>query len=145
MPEKKENLETDAAAEDEPKEEKEKSNEVQPIPGFTNIRLTQDEEKEVYLDLAEFLLEKSLCFLSNQTLEYISDKDYSVRVIFCQTKAKMLQLKYSEAAEDLHHLFSNVDSNMTEAYVLHGHCKFLLGEFDEALDSYYKAIRIANL
>jgi len=53
-------------------------------------------------------------------------------------------MKYSEAADDLQSLFT-VDSNMTEAYVLHGHCKFLVGEYEKALESYYKAIRISNL
>jgi len=34
---------------------------------------------------------------------------------------------------------------MTEAYIQFGHCKFMLGEHDEALNSYYKAIRVSNL
>ena len=57
----------------------------------------------------------------------------------------MLQLHYEEAAEDLHHLFTNVDPNLTEAYILYGHCKFLLGDHEEARTAYYKAIRISNL
>jgi len=34
---------------------------------------------------------------------------------------------------------------LAEAYILYGHCKFLLGEHDEARYSYLQAIRISNL
>lgn len=57
----------------------------------------------------------------------------------------MLLLKYEEASLDLHHLFTNIDSTITESYILYGHCKFLLGHYEAARLSYYKAIRIANL
>lgn len=59
----------------------------------------------------------------------------------------MLQQKYSEAAVDLESLFTDVDPTLTEAYILFGHCKFLLGqdEYENAKNAYYKAIRIANL
>jgi len=89
-------------------EQKMRTNEVTSMAAFKNIRLTQEEENEAYLELSEFLLDKSLCVLSGQTLEFVTDKD-SVRVLFCQTKSKMLCLRYEEAAEDLHHLFTNVD------------------------------------
>lgn len=57
----------------------------------------------------------------------------------------MQLLKYQEAADALHNLFTNVDQTLTEAYILYGHCKFLLGEYSEAQYSYLKAIRISNL
>ena len=62
----------------------------------------------MYIELAEFLLEKSLCGLSLRCLDQVTDKD-SVRVLFALTKAKMLKLNYKEASEDLFHLFTNVD------------------------------------
>lgn len=74
----------------------------------------------------------------------MTDKD-SVRVIFANTKSKMLLLQYAEAAEDLHHLFTNIDPDLTEAMILYGHCKFILGEYDLALPVYYKAMRVSNL
>jgi tetratricopeptide (TPR) repeat protein len=98
----------------------------------------------VYLDLAEFLLDKSLCNLSLKCLDFVTEKD-SVRVLFCTTKAKMLKLKYQEAAEDLYNLFTNVDQTLTDAFIMFGHCKFILGEYDDALNAYYKAIRVSNL
>jgi len=57
----------------------------------------------------------------------------------------MLQLKYQEAAADLLNLFTNFDPNLIDAYILYGHCKFLLGEYDESIDKYYKAIRVSNI
>jgi len=45
-------------------EAKERTNEVTSNPAFKNVRLTQEEENEAYLELAEFLLDKSLCVLS---------------------------------------------------------------------------------
>jgi len=62
----------------------------------------------VYLELSEFLLSKSLSNLSDRALSYITEKD-SVRVLFCQTKAKMQLLKYQEAADALYDLFTNID------------------------------------
>jgi len=145
MPEKNLGSQDEAPAEgEEAVEEKERTNEVASGPAFKNARLSQEEENEAYLELAEFLLDKSLCVLSAQCLDFVTDKD-SVRVLFCRTKCKMLQLHYEEAAGDLHHLFTSVDPNLTEAYILYGHCKFLLGDLDEARTAYYKAIRISNL
>ena len=66
----------DAPAEANPEEEtveKEKTNEVVSAPGFKNMRLSVDETNIVYLELAEFLLEKSLSNLSAQCLEYVTD------------------------------------------------------------------------
>lgn len=123
---------------------KEKSNQVTAAPAFKNVRLTQAEENELYLELADFLLEKSFCTLSKQCLQYVAGKD-SVRVLFANTKSKMLLLQYAEAAVDLHHLFTNVDPDLTEAMVLYGHCKFMCGNYAEALQAYYKAMRVSNL
>lgn len=113
-------------------------------PAFNNVRLNQEEENTLYMDLAEFLLEKSLSNLSLKCLDYVTEKD-SVKVLFCMTKAKMLKLKYQEAAEDLYNLFTNVDQTLTDAYIMFGHCKFILAEYDDALNAYYKAIRVSNL
>jgi predicted Zn-dependent protease len=49
---------------DEGVEQKERTNEVTSQAAFKNIRLTQEEENEAYLELSEFLLDKSLCVLS---------------------------------------------------------------------------------
>jgi tetratricopeptide (TPR) repeat protein len=57
----------------------------------------------------------------------------------------MLLHNFGEAATFLEDIFNNIDPEMTEAYVQYGHCKFILGEFDEALIAYYKAIRVSNL
>ena len=57
----------------------------------------------------------------------------------------MLKLKYAEAADDLYNLFTNIDGTLTDAYIMYGHCKFILKDNDEALNAYYKAIRVSNL
>lgn len=131
-------------AEGEEVEVKPKTYDIECAPAFTNVRLTETEQNDVYIELAEFLLDKSLCFLSLKCLDYVTDKG-TTRVLFCLTKAKMLQLKYHEASEDLSNLFTNIDPSLIDAYILYGHCKFLLGEYNEALDKYYKAIRISNI
>lgn len=69
----------------------------------------------------------------------------SVRVLFAKSKAKMLQLNYQEAAADLHRIFTEIDQTETDAYIQYGHCKFLLGEYEEAKIAFYQAIRIFNL
>jgi len=51
----------------------------------------------------------------------------------------MLNHNYKEAALLLEDITSNIDPEMTEAYIQHGHCKFMLNEHDAALGSYYKA------
>ena len=73
---------------EEPAEEKEKTNDQVSAPAFKNVRLTGEEENQVYLELSEFLLSRSLSNLSDRALGYVANKE-SVRVLFCQTKAKM--------------------------------------------------------
>ena len=68
MPEKFEEI----ADGDEAQKQSKKSNEVSSAPAFKNIRLTQDEENIVYLELSEYLLNKYLCGLSSRCLKYIS-------------------------------------------------------------------------
>lgn len=53
--------------------------------------------------------------------------------------------KFEEAAADLQNIFTNIDPNLTEAYILYGHCKFLLKNYDAAQEAYIKAIRMSNL
>ena len=57
----------------------------------------------------------------------------------------MLNHNFEEAATFLEDIFNNIDPDMTDAYIQYGHCKFMLGKHDEALESYYKAIRVSNL
>ena len=57
----------------------------------------------------------------------------------------MLNHNFEEAATFLEDIFNNIDPDMTDAYIQYGHCKFMLEKYDEALESYYKAIRVSNL
>ena len=70
-------------------EVKPKTYDIECAPAFNDIRLTEAEQNDVYIELAEFLLDKSLCFLSLKCLDYVTDKG-TTRVLFCLTKAKML-------------------------------------------------------
>lgn len=125
-------------------EEKAPTNDVESQPAFQNVRLNQNEENLVYLELGEYLLQKSLCPLSKTALSYVTDQN-SVRVLFCFAKAKMHLQEYQKAAEDLNHLFTSVDPHLSEAHVLYGHCQWLLGNPSAAKDAYIRAIRVANI
>tara|TARA_B110000285_G_C15118043_1_gene615350 strand:- start:362 stop:628 length:267 start_codon:yes stop_codon:yes gene_type:complete len=70
-------------------EDKAKTYDIDCAPAFKDVRLTEAEQNGVYIELAEFLLEKSLCFLSLKCLDYVTDQG-TTRVLFCLTKAKML-------------------------------------------------------
>lgn len=54
------------AVEAPPKDENESA------PAFKNIRLDEQEENIVYIELAEFLLEKSLSKMSLKCLDYVT-------------------------------------------------------------------------
>ena len=131
----------EAAPED---EKKEKSNIVETQPAFKNQRLSTNELDNLYLDLTNFLLDNSFYALSTQCLSYIEDKE-SINVKYAYIRSQMLNHNFSEAADLLEDIFINIDPEMTEAYIQYGHCKFMLDEHDEALNSYYKAIRVSNL
>lgn len=111
---------------------KEKTYVIVSAPAYKDVRLSQEEENEVYLDLAEFLNEKSFCVLACKCMEYVTDKE-SLRVRFANAKSLMLLLKVDEAMTNLHHLFTNVDPELIEAHIMYGHCKFIKNSHEEAL------------
>lgn len=69
-------------------------------PAFGGTRLSEEEENNVLIELAEMLLDKSLCALAKNVLDKVTDKN-SVRVMFALAKARMLLLEYAAAADDL--------------------------------------------
>lgn len=79
----------EGSAEGDAAEPETKASETDCAPAFKNIRLNEEEENEVYIELAEFLLDKSLCQMSLKCLDYVTNKE-TTRVLFCLTKAKML-------------------------------------------------------
>jgi len=121
-----------------------KTNDVESAPAFGNTRLSQEEENEVYIELAEFLNDRSFALLACKCLEYVSDKE-SLRVRFCNAKSLMMMLKIEEAANLFHDLFTNVDPELTDVITMYGHCKFIMNDHDAALEAYYRVIRILNL
>jgi len=122
----------------------EKTFDVVSMPAFGNVRLSMEEQNEVYIQLAEFLSEKSFCMLAQKCLDYVTDKS-SIRVRFANGRSLMQLQKVNEAAQHLHHLFTEVDTELTDAMILYGHCKFISNKREEALEAYYKAIRVLNL
>lgn len=42
----------------------EKTFDIASVPAFSNVRLSLEEQNEVYIELAEFLSEKSFCMLA---------------------------------------------------------------------------------
>lgn len=113
-------------------------------PAFSNVRLSVEEENQVYLDLAEFLNKKHFYTLSIKCLSYISDQEM-VRVKFTKAKSLMCAQKISDAEQQLYDIFTNVDPDLMEAHILYGHCKFLRNHDTEALHAYFTSIRIANI
>lgn len=101
-----------------------KTNDVVSKEAFGNVRLSEAEENNVYLSLVEFLNDKFFYRLSQKGLEYVSDKD-SVRVKFAKAKSLMLLQKTQEAEVLLYDLFTNVDSDLMDAHIMYGHCKFV--------------------
>jgi len=142
LPERPAPVEGEAPAEGEAP--KPKTHDVVSAPAFGNSRLTNEQEDLVYIELAEFLNEKAFAVLANKCIDYVVEKD-SLRVRFANAKSLMMMCKTNEAEKHLHHLFTNVDPELTDAIVMYGHCKFIQNNLDEAIDSFYKAIRILNL
>ena len=95
------------------------------------------------MELGEYLLDKSLCALSKIALSYVSDQQ-QVRVLFCFAKSKMLLLEHQSAAEDLNNL-TQVNPDLPEAYLLYGHCQWLMGHYENAKVAYMTAIRTSNI
>ena len=54
-------------------EQKPLTNEVQSSPAFEGVRLNQEEVNDVYLELGEYLLEKSLCGLAKKVIQKVTD------------------------------------------------------------------------
>jgi len=116
-------------AESEPQE---KTHDVVSAPAFSNTRLSDEEESQVYLELAEFLNDKAFCILAQKCLEYVQDKE-SVRVRMVTSISLMQSCKTEEAEESLFELFTNIDTENVEAMKMYGHCKFIRNQCEEAL------------
>ena len=129
---------------EQPAEGEEEQEKPEQAPAFDGHRLTEEEENNVYMELGEMLLDKSLCQLSKSVLERVTDQN-SVRVMFALAKARMLLLEYSQAADDLQTIIGDIDPQMIDAHVMFGHCQYMLDNLDAAKDSYINAIRLANL
>lgn len=120
------------------------TNDVTSTAAFEGVRLSQDEENDVYLELGEYLLDKSLCGLAKKVISKVTDQN-SVKVLFNMAKSKMLLLEIHAAADDLAKIWNELSPDMIEAHVLYGHCKYMLDEFEASKDAYMRAIRIANM
>ena len=65
-------------------------------------------------------------------------------MLLCFAKAKVASQDYDGASQDLDQLIQQ-DPDLTEAYVLYGHCQWLLRNFEPAHEAYVKAIRLSNM
>jgi hypothetical protein len=59
---------------EESKEKTAPTNEVESAPAFLNIRLTDEEQDEVLLDLGKFLLDKNLAEFADSSIAWVEDK-----------------------------------------------------------------------
>ena len=71
------------------------TNEVDSIPGFKNVRLSPEEQDEVLISLAQFLLDNYLSEFAEQTLQNIDDKS-SFKYLGCLARVRILQGKLGE-------------------------------------------------
>ena len=80
---------------EESKEKAAPTNEVESAPAFQNIRLTDEEQDEVLLDLGKFLLDKNLAEFAESSIAWVEDK-MNFKYMECQAKVKILQGKLGE-------------------------------------------------
>lgn len=119
------------------------TNEVESVPAFKNVRLSPEEQDEVLISLAQFLLENYLAEFAEQTLQNIDDKT-SFKYMGCLARVRILQGKLGEELPILQGMLE-ADNTWLEGYVESGHSLFKQGQFENALEMYMKAIRISNL
>ena len=132
-----------AADQEESKERFAPTNEVESAPAFKNIRLSDEEQDSVLLDLGKYLLEKNLAEFAETCISWVEDK-MNFNYLGCQAKVKILQGKLGEEI-DLIEQMLEMDATWLEGYILIGHSKYKRGMLEDALTSYLKAIRVANL
>ena len=98
------------------------TNEVESIPGFKNVRLSPEEQDEVLISLAQFLLDNYLSEFAEQTLQNIDDKT-SFKYLGCLARVRILQGKLGEELPLLQSMLE-ADNTWIEGYVESGHSLF---------------------
>jgi len=105
--------------------------------------LTDAEQDEILLDLGKFLLDKNLAEFAESSISWVEDK-MNFKYLECQAKVKILQGKLGEETPLLEQMLE-MDSTWLEGYILIGHSFYKTENYENALQEYLKAIRIANL
>lgn len=120
----------------------------EPVPdtfglGFGGVRLSAEQEDEIWLDLTEFLLSESLSGLSTRALSYVTDKEQA-RALNLLADSHMQRKNFGEATNCLETIISNSPTDL-RANTLLGHALYLSSELDKSQEQYLKTIRLANL
>ena len=110
---------------------------------FGNTRLTDAEQDEVLIDLAQYLLSENLSEFAESCIQRVEDKQ-NFNYLGCVAKISIQQGNISAAVPALEQMVE-LKNTWLEGYIEIGHALYKQNEHDRALSSYLKAIRIANL
>jgi len=121
----------------------EPSNEVQSANAYQNIRLTDVEQDEVLIDLAQYLLSENMSEFAESCISRVEDKQ-NFNYLGCVAKISIQVGNVSAAVPALEQMLE-LKNTWLEGYIEIGHAHYKQGDCERALESYLKAIRIANL
>jgi len=104
--------------------------------------LNSKENDNLFMDLVNFLLGKSVFNVADIGLESIVDKN-SVRYLYAQSKIRVLQNRYADATKLLDQLLKISPQDM-DGWTLRGHAFYLMGNLFDSEESYINALRIRS-
>lgn len=121
----------------------EPTNEVESAKAFQNIRLTDVEQDEVLISLAQYLIGENMSEFAESCISRVEDKQ-NFNYLGCVAKISIQVGNVSAAIPALEQMLE-LKNTWLEGYIEIGHAHYKQGDNERALASYLKAIRIANL
>ena len=95
------------------------------------------------IDLAQFLLKENLSEFADSCIQRVEDKQ-NFNYLGCVAKIS-IQLGNVQAAVPALEQMINLKNTWLEGYIEIGHSLYLQGDYEQALQYYMRAIRVANL
>lgn len=95
------------------------------------------------IDLAQYLLKENLSEFAESCIQRVEDKQ-NFNYLGCVAKISIQMGNLSGAIPALEQMIE-LKNTWLEGYIEIGHANYMQGEHERALQSYLKAIRIANL
>jgi len=119
------------------------SNEVESAHAFSNIRLSDQEQDEVLIDLAQYLISENMSEFADSCIGRVEDKQ-NFNYLGCVAKISIQMGNVGNAVPALEQMIE-LKNTWLEGYIEIGHAFYKQGGSENALQSYLKAIRVANL